>query len=580
MKRLIISLLSALVLTLVMFIGLENVPGATRPVLAAPPAGSNHSTLALASTAETTTTIWLPVVMGSGGSSDSDVTYITFNGDSIAVDGSGTTVSGSVITVTAAGTYSLTGTLNDGQLVVNTEDEAAVNLVLNNVDMTNSTSAPLFVSSAAQTVITLTTGTQNTLTDGADYVFADGEDEPDGALFSQDDLVIQGDGTLTVNGNYKNGIVSQDNLKITGGNITVTAAKHGLKGKDSITILVGTFTITAGGDGMQSDNDEDTALGYITIADGSFNINSANDGLQAETTLSISGGDFTIVAGGGSSVVTDDSAKGLKAEVEITVTGGTFNINSADDALNTSNNLIIDGGAFTLATADDGIHSDATVTINGGNISITQCYEGIEGTYVIINNGQIDLIASDDGINVAGGNDDPASGSGYYLEINGGYIVVDANGDGLDANGSIYMTDGVVLVNGPTRNDNGAIDYDATFNMTGGFLVGAGSAGMAQAPSASSTQYAVLVRLPSTKSAGTLFHLQTQAGSNVLTFAPSKNYQSLVFSSPNLAKGTTYLVYTGGSSTGTVTDGLYTGGTYTPGTKVSTFTISNIITTL
>jgi hypothetical protein len=140
------------------------------------------------------------------------------------------------------------------------------------------------------------------------------------------------------------------------------------------------------------------------------------------------------------------------------------------------------------------------------------------------------------------------------------------------------MNDGVVLVNGPTGNGDGAIDYDGTFTMNGGYLVAAGSSGMAQAPSSSSTQYSVLVNLSSAQSAGTLFHIQTQAGDEVLTFVPTKTYQSVAFSSPELANGTTYEVYTGGRSTGTITDGLYAGGTYTPGAQVASFTISSMVT--
>lgn len=154
--------------------------------------------------------------------------------------------------------------------------------------------------------------------------------------------------------------------------------------------------------------------------------------------------------------------------------------------------------------------------------------------------------------------------------------MVSAAGDGLDANGSIYITNGTVLVNGSTNNGNGAIDYDGTFSMTGGLLVAAGSSGMAQAPSSSSTQYSVLVNLSAAKSAGTMFHIQTQAGSNTLAFVPPKTYQSVAFFLPTLAKGTTYLVYTGGSSTGVAADGLYSGGTYTAGTEVANFTISNM----
>ena len=509
---------------------------------------------------------------------DDDITTLTFNGSTVLVEGSGVTVCGSVVTITSAGTYNISGILNDGQLVVDTDDEETVELVLKGVNITNTDGAPLYVSSAEKTVITLKSGTQNILTDGNDYVFPDGEDEPDAALFSKDDLVIEGDGELRVNANYKNGITSKDNLQINSGVVTVTAAKHAIKGKDSITILDGTFILNAGSDGMQSDNDEDADKGFITISGGMFDITSAADGIQAETTLSISDGDFTILAGGGSGVTTEDSAKGLKAGVMVNVSNGMFNINTADDAIHSNSDITIDNGSFTLATADDGIHADGTVTINGGNITITQSYEAIEGVVIIINDGDMDLTADDDGINIAGGNDEPIIGSGYYLNINGGYIVVNAAGDGLDANGDINMTDGVVLVNGPTTSANGALDYDGDFTMSGGCLVAAGSSGMAQAPSNSSTQYSVLVNLSTAQSAGELFHIQTQAGEEIMTFAPLKIYQSVVFSLPKLTKGTTYAVYIGGSSTGTVTDGLYTGGTYTPGTQVTGFTISSIIT--
>ncbi len=505
---------------------------------------------------------------------------ITFNGDSIAVKGSGVTVNGSVATINAADTYSVGGTLDDGQLVVDTDDEESVTLVFNGVDITNTSGAPLFVSSAEKTVIVLTAGTQNTLTDGEEYVFPEGEDEPDAALFSKDDLVIEGEGALTVNANYKNGITSKDDLEIKNGTITVTAANHAIKGKNSITIEGGTFTLVAGSDGMQSDEDEDEDKGFINISGGTFAITAANDGIQAETTLAVSSGDFTIVACGGSSVTTEDSAKGLKAGVMVNVSGGTFAIDTADDAVHSDADITIESGTFTLATADDAIHADGTVTINGGDITVTKSYEGIEGVAIVINDGDIRLTADDDGINVAGGNDDPADGDGYYLAINGGTIVVNASGDGLDANGDITMTGGTVLVNGPTVSNNGALDCDGSFTLTGGFLVAAGSSGMAQSPSTSSTQYCVLVNLSSAQPADTLFHIQTRTGEAVLTFAPAKTYQSVAFSLSSLTNGTTYAVYTGGSSTGTVSDGLYTGGTYTPGTQVAGFTITSIVTTV
>jgi hypothetical protein len=178
------------------------------------------------------------------------------------------------------------------------------------------------------------------------------------------------------------------------------------------------------------------------------------------------------------------------------------------------------------------------------------------------------------------GQDAFASTGNYYLHINGGSIVVNAGGDGLDVNGGIEMTAGTVIVYGPTNQGNGALDYDSTFNLTGGTFVAAGSAGMAMAPSTSSTQNSVMVNLTSAQPAGTLFHIQNSAGEDVLTLAPVKDYQSVVFSSPELTSGTSYDIYLGGSYYGAVTNGVYQDGSYTAGTKYGSLTIADIVTTL
>lgn len=165
------------------------------------------------------------------------------------------------------------------------------------------------------------------------------------------------------------------------------------------------------------------------------------------------------------------------------------------------------------------------------------------------------------------------------LYINGGYIVINANGDGLDINGSITMTGGVVIINGPVRNDNGALDF-VTFKITDGLLIAAGSSGMAQAPGNTSTQYSMMINFTSSQTAGTLVHIESKDGEEIITFAPTKVYQSFVLSSPQLKNGSTYTIYTGGTSTGTVTDGLYSGGEYTAGTQITNSTISNITTVI
>ena len=548
------------------------------------------------------------------GNSDPAATIITLTGDTITVEGSGATADGATVTITSAGTYNISGVLNDGQIIVDTADQETVKITLNGVQITSSTSAPIYVANAEKTVITLAAGTQNYVTDGDAYVFADAQtDEPNAAIFSHDDLTIKGDGALTVNGNYNHGIFSKDDLKITGGNITVNAANDGLKGRDSIAIKDGVITINAGGDGMQSNNDKDTEKGYIAIEGGRIDITAGEDGIQAKTNLLVNAGEITITTGGGSANTNvssegnpnggmwggrgmrqgnpnkpTDSAKGLKAGVDVTITGGVIAIDAADDAIHSNSSITINGGELLLASGDDAIHADETLTINGGNLNITRSYEGLESAIITINDGTIHIVSSDDGINAASGggaatNAPPGRGAfgmsgNNHLYINGGYIAIDAGGDGIDANGSIDMTGGVVLINGPIVNQEGGIDYDQTFNITGGFLVAVGSAGMAQAPSASSTQYSVMQNFASPLAAGTLLHIVAANGEEVLTFAPTKAYQSVMFSSPALQNGETYTVYAGGTSSGTATDGLYAGGTYTPGSQVASFTISSIVT--
>jgi hypothetical protein len=542
------------------------------------------------------------------------MSYITLKGDSITLKGNGAKVDGSKITITSAGIYSLSGTLDDGQIIVNTWGKETVKLVLNGANITYSTSAPINVVNAGKVVITLADGSKNSVTDGDAYLFEDTtSDEPNAAIFSKADLTINGGGSLTVNANFNNGITSKDDLKIISGNITVNAANDGLRGRDSIAVRDGAITIKADGDGMQSNNDTDPEKGLILIEGGTFDITAGLDGIQAETSLTISGGNIAISSGGGSPNSSSNasstgntwgnwgiqgnpskkpsapSAKGLKAVVALTIAGGTVKIDSSDDSIHSNGSIVISGGNMTLTSGDDGIHADATIEISGGDIRIIKSYEGIESAIITINKGNIHLVSSDDGINVVGGVDDSAingrpgqnqftSTGSNYLIINGGYLVVDAKGDGLDVNGPITMTGGNVIVNGPTLNDNGALDYSGSFKITGGYLVAAGSSGMAEAPSASSSLYSVLVYFSSPLTAGTIVHIATKDGEEILTFVPTKAYQSIALCSPTLKNGTTYTVYTGGSTTGTATDSLVSGGKYTAGTQISSFTISGMVT--
>ena len=523
----------------------------------------------------------------------SDVITITLNIDSISVDDeNGTTIDETTVTITSAGTYSIKGTLEDGQIIVDTNDEEVVRLILNGVNISSTTNAPVYVANAEKTIIVLADNTENYLTDN-------GGNEDNGALLSRDDLTIYGNGSLTVSGNANDAIRSNDGLIIKSGNITVTSVDDGIRGKDYLVIKGGNITVNSVGDGLKSDNAEEENRGYISIEDGTIDITSTQgDAITAQTDLLVTGGTFTLTSGGGSAVTPDDvSTKGLKAGVCIVIDDGDFTISSSDDAIHSDHMILINNGTYHIASGDDGIHADTSLEINGGIFVISQSYEGLESTIVTINNGHFQIYASDDGINSAaggGGGFAPGGGWGggggggfgspgeFYIYINGGFIYIESDCDGLDTDGYIEMSGGVLIINGPVPGSfpNGAIDYGfGSFKLTGGTLVGVGSSDMAQGPSTSSTQYSVLVNFRSSQPANRLVHIQNASGETVLTFSPAKAYQSIVFSSAELATGS-YDLYLGGTSTGTLSYGIYEDGTYSPGTKYTSFEISTIVTTI
>lgn len=536
-------------------------------------------------------------------------TYIQLNGSTAEFDtGSSILFDENTLTIKTGGVYVLSGQFDDGQIVIDAEDKSTVRLVLNGVEINSSTSSAIFVSKAEKTVISLEEGTENVISDGDEYVLEDSSsDEPNAAIFSKDDLTINGTGTLIVHGNYNNGITSKDKLKITSGDIQIDAVDDGLMGRDIVAVKEGAITIDSGGDGIKSSNDKDASKGNIALEGGTYQITAASDGIQAEASLYIANGDYTISSGGGSpeSIVSNtnekggrfgnettsttttgtetESTKGLKAAVEVAIADGTFNIDSLDDGIHSNSSVTIVGGEMTIATGDDGIHADASILTEGGDITIAKSYEGMESKVIAINEGNIHVTSSDDGINIGGGKDgsgmdmQSSNSEDNLLSINGGNVYVDAQGDGLDSNGSISMTGGTVLVNGPTGSGNGALDYDSSFEISGGILIAAGSSGMAQAASEQSTQSSILMTYSDIQSAGTAVHLGDDKGNSILTVVPIKDYQSIFISSPKLTKDTAYTLYSGGTSTGEEMDGLYVDGSYKGGTKIVEFTMTESV---
>jgi hypothetical protein len=396
-------------------------------------------------------------------------------GGSLSVSGSGAAVKNNVVTITKAGTYVISGTTGDGQIVVNATSKDEVQIVLNGAQITNKTGAAIYAPQCDNLKITLAAGTKNTLTDGGSaFVYTDKtNEEPNAALFCKDSLTINGTGALTVNAGFNNGIGTKDNLVITSGSFVINAANHGIRGNDSVAILNGDFQITAGNDGIQTNNGEDAALGTIDIKGGVFKISAAHDGLQSANGLLFTGGKFDIKTGSASgSDSSSDSYKGVKAAGNIDISAGTFVISSADDGIHSNGSIAIRGGDFTLSSGDDGIHADSVLNVSGGKINVTKSYEGLEGTNINITAGTITVLSTDDGINAAGGtnagvgggrygNDQFSGGSGTGVAISGGTVTLYTTSDGIDSNGTLDISGGTVAVFIGTTRDGDPTDVDS-----------------------------------------------------------------------------------------------------------------------
>ena len=368
------------------------------------------------------------------------------------------------LTITEVGVYILSGTYKDTMVVIDAGDEDKVQLVLDNATLTNENGPAIFVRNADKVFITAAEGTVNAISDGSDYSLTDGDTELDAAVFSKDDLTLNGAGELTINGNYKHGVVSKDDLVVKATDFTVNAVNVGLNGKVSVSLSTASVSITAGSDGIRSDNDTEADRGTVSIVDSVVSIVSGKDGIQAETVFEAENATITILAGGGSNAVNSDdteSYKGVKASVSITIDGGSYQIDAYDDAVHTNGTILISGGTFSIQSRDDGLHADERIDITGGTFDIT-AYEGIEATYVCIRGGDITIEASDDGINAS----QKSSAYTPTVEISGGTVTVTmaaGDTDGIDSNGDIIISGGTISVNA-----NSSFDYDGSASFTGG----------------------------------------------------------------------------------------------------------------
>lgn len=556
--------------------------------------------------------------------SEADSIAMVLKGDTISCDSNSVDISGTTATIREEGTYLLSGTLEDGTIVVDADQSSKIQLVLNDVSIKSETSAPIYIRQVDKVFLTLAPGSENSLSNGGSFT-PDADTNIDAVIFSKDDLTFNGSGTLTITSPGGHGIVSKDSLRVTGGTYIIDAESHGLSGVDEVSIADGTFDITAGKDGIHAEKDADG--GTVYLENGTYHITASGDGISASGDCRIADGDYSITAGGGSengqqhtsnqgfgrgqkainrgmdtmpadrqmpdgqnspqhiaggkggmgggksfdamnqkpvnrqeeSAPAEEadtvSAKGIKAG-SLTIEGGRYTIDTADDGLHTNGNAALLGGTLEITSGDDGIHADNTVTVVSGSVNITRSYEGIEGQHVVISGGEISLIATDDGLNAAGGTDGSGFGKSHdtfslsgntpSILISGGTISITASGDGIDANGTLEITGGTVTVSGPTYGDTSVLDFDITGTISGGSFIGTGSSSMAQTFS-NSTQGVISVNVGS-QSAGTEITLTDNNGTVILSHSPALDYEIVILSTPSIQSGKSYSLCVGNST--------------------------------
>ena len=560
-----------------------------------------------------------------------NATLVTLTDSSATAKGkyTGYEIDGTDVSITAAGTYVFSGNCDNGSITVK-KGVTGVTIVLNGLTLTNDDSAAITLNKTAEASLIAAAGTTNTVAD------TEGSSDENAAVKVKSGaaLAIGGTGTLTVDGNAKNGIKGAADAVITVAEVklNINAADDGLSCDDELNITDGTLSITAGGDAVKASPDTDdtenpdtTSLGNVTISGGTLTLNATEDGIQADGDLTISGGTFHVKTNGGhTTALTDDSAscKGFKAGGALTVTGGTLTVDSADDALHAGTDVTISGGTLTLATGDDGVHADNDLVIgtkgasstSTPRINITASYEGLEGTTVTVYSGDIDVAASDDGVNAANSTLGERSDK-YAINIAGGDLYIDAGSDGLDSNNDITITGGKVEVYGADAMMDAAIDYDGTFTLSGGTLFGAGmepsagtqayiavgetspSGGMGSGPNGQGGGQGMTPpgdangttdgnrptppnfsgntstdgtftpptkpsggkpsgNLPNRESAlgikeGSVITVQDSSGKTLCTATALGSMSSVIFSSPDIREGETYTVLVDGTSVGT-----------------------------
>lgn len=512
-----------------------------------------------------------------------NATYIRLSDDSVEVQGLGATAVDGTVSVSAAGTYVVSGSIADGRIVVEAGDEDKVQIVLSNASVCSQDGPAISILSADKCFVTLEQDSTNALVDGSAYTLEEGAGEPNAALYCKADLTLNGTGSLSIEGNWQHAVCSKDDLVITGGTYDVSAVEDAFRGKDCVKIADGSFTVDAGGDGFVSTNEEDETRGFVSIDGGTFDISAQDDGIQAYTHARLAGGEFSI--------------------------------DSGDDAVHSDGSASVAGGAYDIVAADDAFHAETTLEVIDGTARVVSCYEGLEAQCVYLRGGTVHVTADDDAVNAASSSADglfseavasssdpvgegslsaadpssaPAAGasagapagevdvrgatpesgmaeggvgmgdSSCVIEISGGYYVLTSGGDTLDSNGSIAIAGGTVLAQGAPNTDDYVLDYDIEATIDGGTLIALGGREMAQNLTSGSQAFGMA---SVSGSAGKTVAIVDGEGSVLGSFTAVYDFDTVVASVSGMQDGETYGIVAIDSLEGANEDGYASSGT-------------------
>ena len=508
--------------------------------------------------------------------------------DNVEVTGDGISVSDNIITISKGGDFEVTGTLDDGQIVIDTEEK--VKLRLSGMSLTNKNGSAVYVKNADKAYITLTDNTENTLTDGENYT--SGDENEKGCITSRDNLEIKGSGSLSVNGNYNHGIFSSNSIEIGNGNITVNAKNDGIHANDTLAISGGTVNVTAEGDGIQAEEILDISGGEVTVnstdhaihCTSDINITGGTLNLSSESKKGISGhGDVTIDDG---DITITKSTEGIESKEILTINGGNIDITASDDGFNSGGTGANQNGGFGGGTNMQGGQQGGRGQIgrrnsngqggnqmtppempsdqNGGQMIPPEMSNGQDGNQMTPpdmssdqNGSQMtppDMSSDQNGGQMTPPNMQQAEGneqdSEHHIQINGGNIKIVADADGIDSNGSLFINGGTVTVDAQATGAESAFDTDGAFIVNGGTIIGVSGSGMDENPNSYSAQNVILAYTTSQISAGDEVKITDSNGKTIAEYTAVKGGSKIVYSSDKLKTGEMYTVYASGEEVG------------------------------